>query len=82
MKTATVRDLRNNFAKLAQQLEWGEEISITRHGQWIATLSPPKPAPGKRDLKARWAERLKRYKPVGRKLNKAETDAFWSSLRD
>ena len=82
MKTATVRDLRNNFAELAKHLEWGEQIQITRKGEWIATLSPPRNDSAKRDLRAVWAERLKNYKPVGRKATQAETDALWSRLRD
>jgi antitoxin (DNA-binding transcriptional repressor) of toxin-antitoxin stability system len=82
MKTATVRELRNNFAELAKRLEWGEQINITRNGLWIATLSPPKHTGSKRDLKALWTERLKNYKPVGRRVSRAATDALWSRLRD
>jgi prevent-host-death family protein len=79
MKTATVRDLRNNFAELAKHLEWGEEITITRHGQPIATLSPPRQR--KRPTKAAW-KRFFDHKPLGRKLTLEETDEFWSRLRD
>lgn len=82
MKTATVRDLRNNFAKLAKHLEWGEQISITRNGRVVATLSPPKARKSNEELKVAWAERKKRFKPVGRPVSKKETDALWSRLRD
>jgi antitoxin (DNA-binding transcriptional repressor) of toxin-antitoxin stability system len=79
MKTATVRDLRNNFASLAKWIAHGEQITITRNGKTFATLSPATPEiPRKVD----WAARFKRYKPVGRKLNKTETEKFWSRLRD
>ena len=33
MKTATVRELRNNFARLAKWIEHGEQITITRNGE-------------------------------------------------
>jgi len=32
MKTATVRDLRNNFAKVSRWLEAGEKVEITKRG--------------------------------------------------
>ena len=40
MKTATVRELRNEFAKLEAWLSEGEEICIEKRGQAIAMLSP------------------------------------------
>lgn len=79
MKTATVRDLRNNFASVAKWIEHGEQITITRNGESFATLSPATP---EKSRKVDWAARLARYKPVGRKLSKAETEKFWSRLRD
>ena len=79
MKTATVRDLRNHFADLAKWIELGEAVTITRNGTAFATLAPAKAA---KPRKVDWAARFKRYKPVGRKLTKAETEAFWSNLRD
>ena len=78
MKTATVRDLRNNFAELSKCLEWGESINITRNGHVIATLSPPI---RKRPTKAAWRRFLSR-KPLGRPVARKETDALWSRLRD
>ena len=79
MKTATVRDLRNNFASLAKWIEHGEKITITRNGETFATLSP---ATREKPRKADWAARFKKYKPVGRKVSRAETDALWTRLRD
>jgi antitoxin (DNA-binding transcriptional repressor) of toxin-antitoxin stability system len=79
MKTATVRDLRNNFASLAKWIEHGEKITITRNGETFATLSPAAPeTPRKVD----WATRLAKRKPVGRGISRAATEKLWSDLRD
>ncbi|RRJ96108.1 prevent-host-death protein [Opitutaceae bacterium TAV4] len=40
MKTATVADLRNNFARVSEWIEDGETVTITRRGQTFATLQP------------------------------------------
>ena len=40
MKTATVRELRNEFPKLASYLEDGEEILLTRRSKPIAKILP------------------------------------------
>ncbi len=40
MKTATLRDLRNDFAKLEAWLGEGEEIRIEKRGRPIAMLTP------------------------------------------
>jgi antitoxin (DNA-binding transcriptional repressor) of toxin-antitoxin stability system len=79
MRTATVRDLRNHFAEVAKWIESGEQETITRNGTAFAILAPAKP---RRRRKADWATRAKRYKPVGRKLMKEETETFWSELQD
>lgn len=79
MKTATVRDLRNNFADVAKWIEHGEQVAITRNGTPFATLAPAKAA---KPRKVDWAARLARRKPVGRGLSKKESDALWSRLRD
>jgi len=39
MKTATVRDLRNNFAMLEAWLRDGEEICIEKRGKPVALLT-------------------------------------------
>ncbi|MBA2432669.1 MAG: prevent-host-death protein [Chthoniobacterales bacterium] len=79
MKTATVRDLRNNFATVSKWLEWGEQVAITRNGQPFATLSP---AVKEKPKKVDWAARFAKRKPLGRQLTAEETDAVWSRLRD
>jgi antitoxin (DNA-binding transcriptional repressor) of toxin-antitoxin stability system len=45
MKIATVRDLRNNFARLSKWLEKGETIEIIKRGKPVASLVP-KPGDG------------------------------------
>jgi len=41
MKTATVRDLRNHFPRVATWIEEGESVEITKSGKVFARLSPP-----------------------------------------
>ncbi len=57
MKTASVRDLRQNFARIHAWLQAGEEVAITLRRQAVATLVPcPRKKPLKRprpDLSAR-----------------------------
>jgi antitoxin (DNA-binding transcriptional repressor) of toxin-antitoxin stability system len=40
MKTATIRDLRNSFPTVAQWIEEGECVEITRSGKPFARLEP------------------------------------------
>ena len=40
MKTASVRDLRQNFARILAWLDAGEKVAITLRRQAIATLIP------------------------------------------
>jgi antitoxin (DNA-binding transcriptional repressor) of toxin-antitoxin stability system len=44
MKTATLRDLRNDFASLEAWLAEGETIRIEKRGKPVAFLSPTNPA--------------------------------------
>jgi antitoxin (DNA-binding transcriptional repressor) of toxin-antitoxin stability system len=48
MKTATIRDLRNDFARLSKWLEKGETIEILKRGKPVADLVPK--ASGKRKV--------------------------------
>ena len=43
MKTATVRDLRNSFARISRWLEAGEQVEITKRGQVFARILPAAP---------------------------------------
>lgn len=40
MKTATIRDLRNDFARLSKWLDQGETIQIIKRGKAVANLVP------------------------------------------
>jgi|LakMenE18May11ns_1017448.scaffolds.fasta_scaffold9535823_2 antitoxin (DNA-binding transcriptional repressor) of toxin-antitoxin stability system len=40
MKSATIRDLRNSFPRVARWIEEGESVEITRSGKPFAKLSP------------------------------------------
>jgi prevent-host-death family protein len=40
MKTATVRDLRNRFARVAAWIAEGEPVEITKNGKFFARLVP------------------------------------------
>lgn len=42
MKTATVADLRNNFASISRWVHGGESIVITKRGIPFATVAPVK----------------------------------------
>lgn len=66
MKTATVRDLRNNFAKLEAWLSDGEKVCIEKRGKPVAMLTAMRRSPGKKvkmpDFAARqkaiWGDRV------------------------
>ena len=40
MKSASVRDLRNDFAKIARWLEEGEAVEIRKRGKIIGRIAP------------------------------------------
>lgn len=66
MRTASVRDLRNNFAKLEAWLNNGEEVQIEKRGEPIAMLTAIDRSRGKKvempDFAARrkaiWGDRM------------------------
>jgi prevent-host-death family protein len=52
MKTTTVRELRNNYAKVLRWVSAGEEVHVTRRGRIVARVVPPQPvSPRKLDWK-------------------------------
>jgi prevent-host-death family protein len=53
MRTATVRDLRNDYTSLLSWIRAGEEIIITQRGKPVARLIPENPEEPK---KVNWAE--------------------------
>lgn len=65
MQTATVRTLRNDYAKLLRRVETGEEISISRRGKIVAKLVPARPRSTKVDWsKSETFKMLKGGKPL------------------
>ncbi|HRI82015.1 MAG TPA: type II toxin-antitoxin system prevent-host-death family antitoxin [Opitutaceae bacterium] len=41
MKTTTVRELRNNYARVLKWVAAGQEIQVTRRGKVVAKVIPP-----------------------------------------
>lgn len=72
MKTATVRDLRNRFPRVAAWIEEGEAVEITKSGKPYARLVPVTPANSRklvkpdimRQLKETWGDRVFSAKEV------------------
>jgi prevent-host-death family protein len=72
MKTATIRDLRNRFPRVAAWIAEGEPVEITKAGKPFARLVPAAPErmrkPTKPDimarLKATWGDRVFSAKEV------------------
>jgi antitoxin (DNA-binding transcriptional repressor) of toxin-antitoxin stability system len=72
MKTATIRDLRNCFARVSAWIENGEPVEITKGGKVFARLVPATgSAPGKpvkpdilKRLKKTWGSRVFSAKEV------------------
>ncbi len=81
MKKATVRDLRNQFPRVAAWIEDGEEVGITKAGKLFARLVPALPAKTaklvKPDIMARlketWGDRVFSTKEVAA-MRAAELD--------
>lgn len=59
MKIVTVRDLRNNFAKVESWLGEGEEIRIEKRGKPIGYLSATPRTAAEPGRKVDWAARRK-----------------------
>ena len=81
MKTATVRDLRNQFSRVAAWIAEGEPVEITKGGKLFARLVPPAPAkPHKlvkvdfeKQLRETWGDRVFSAKEVAA-MRAAELD--------
>ena len=58
MRTATVRDLRNQFARVAAWIENGEEVDITKSGKVFARLVPANAPPKHKLVKINFARQL------------------------
>jgi antitoxin (DNA-binding transcriptional repressor) of toxin-antitoxin stability system len=72
MKSAMIRDLRNEFSRVARWIEEGERVEITRSGKPFAQLAPISASAASRvktpDFLARIRENFPNEKP-GRSLS-------------
>lgn len=59
MKTASIRDLRNSFARVSRWLEAGETVEVTKRGRVFAHLLPASSPKAKRVPKPDILARLK-----------------------
>jgi antitoxin (DNA-binding transcriptional repressor) of toxin-antitoxin stability system len=60
MKTATVRDLRNRFPRVAAWIAEGEPVEITKSGKIFARLLPAAPEKPRKLVKPDVMARLKK----------------------
>lgn len=51
MKAATIRDLRNRFARLSAWIDNGEPVEITKRGKVFARLVPVAQSQSKKTVK-------------------------------
>jgi prevent-host-death family protein len=74
MKTATVRELRNNYSKILRWIGSGQEVQVTRRGTLIAKVVPVEKNP---DDNVDWSKSaaLSRQ-PWKRALSAAESAAI------
>jgi prevent-host-death family protein len=70
-KTASVADLRNNFATVSRWIYEGESVTIQKRGKPFAVLTPAEHPPKNLELPD-FEARMKRYCPEG---FKGETSA-------
>ena len=60
MKTATIRDLRNRFPRVAAWITEGKPVEITKGGKVFARLVPPEPVKSPKLVKPDIMARLKK----------------------
>ena len=60
MKTATVRDIRNHFARVSAWIEHGESVEITKGGKAFARLVPATETKPRKLVKPDFLGRLKK----------------------
>ena len=55
MAEVSVRELKNNLSRYLREAEAGYEVTVTRHGKKVATLTPAeKKPPEDRELEGIW----------------------------
>ncbi|MSU22207.1 MAG: type II toxin-antitoxin system prevent-host-death family antitoxin [Opitutus sp.] len=65
MKTATIRQVKYDLRGVLALVEAGDSVEITRHGEPVATLSPPRKTRRRRAGLPDFAARLKEDFPAG-----------------
>jgi len=78
MKTATVRDLRNNFPRVSDWIEGGEQVELTKHGKVIARIVPVK---SKARAAVAWPDFAGRLKRIYRKRILPDSGEMMNELR-
>ena len=82
MKTATVRQIRNQFPSVLRHIQNGESVAITSRRKVVATLVPPiratKPRRPWQDLgeRAKWLESQTMAKVSGAELLREDRDRY------
>jgi prevent-host-death family protein len=80
MKTATIRELRNNYNRLLDWVDQGEEVQILKRGKAVARLVPEIAV---EDKKVDWTKSaaftMDRSKMP--KITKAQYKALWEHIR-
>ena len=76
MRTTTVRELRNNYAKVLKWVSKGEEVEVTRRGKAVAKVVPVGLV---NPTRVDWAQSAAlRSLPWATTLTEAETEAILS----
>jgi prevent-host-death family protein len=72
MKTASVRDLRNNFARISRWLKDGQQVEITSRGVPLGLITPKPQSKDGKPLSTQERKKLfrKRFGPEHRKWMK------------
>lgn len=81
MHTFGAFEAKNNFGRLLDLAEAGEEVLITRHGRPIARLAPNRPTPAAQIEAARAAAKRIRQRAKQRKTGPFNWGE-WKSYRD
>jgi antitoxin (DNA-binding transcriptional repressor) of toxin-antitoxin stability system len=78
MKTATVRDLRNNFPRVSEWIEGGEQVELTKRGKVIARIVPVR---SKAKVVVTWPDFASRLKRIYRKRVLPDSGGMMDELR-
>ncbi|HXR98721.1 MAG TPA: type II toxin-antitoxin system prevent-host-death family antitoxin [Terriglobales bacterium] len=73
MKTVGVLEAKTNLSKLLAEVEQGEELVITRHGQPVARVVPANSELSREEIAARWRRFIESGRALGLHLEPGET---------